>query len=644
MEPALQKLIDQLPASATELTEDNIAKIHEYLPVPTDFQILWADILSFNGYPAGIVLTDKALVVKATKNEVKQANGHIKAQNKEDKAKSPLLGSIYRIIPWEYFSPEDYKVELLAEGKEEKRYVIKTSETALAQFSSEALYHLFSDYRNMAEEQRRLAESIIENSTHSAISSINLEGTIFNATWGADNATSGHGFYAEEAGTILDKLNGEQSTVVGYDNAKNGPDKVVNAAPVQCKYYGTATRSVNACFRTNPNTGVKEFRYYDLSDAPMKIEVPADQYSGAIETMKTRIAEGTVKGVSDPNAAYDIIRKGKLSYTQARNMAKAGNIDSLKFDAATGAVTCLSALGVSSVVTFAQVLWHSKDPKLAARYALVAGLRVYGLSFAGSIIASQISRTGATNALKPLAAEISTTLSPKIVQSIVNSFRTIAGKNAIYGTAAQKYFAKILGSNLITEGIMLAVFAIPDTYKRISGKVSTAQYTKNMTSLVLSFFGTVAGTAATGAALGKFAGDIIPVKAFKPIAMVGGLVAGGIAGAITKAVGDLLHEDDAIITTRMFNAVLISMALDHLLSDEEQEAVIKQLNEESKALEELQKNLFKSKSQEADIRAFLQPKIDAAIKDRKEVTAEDEIQLHANIDDLIIKGELTDEL
>ena len=131
---------------------------------------------------------------------------------------------------------------------------------------------------------------------------------------------------------------GEQSTVVGRDNAKNGPDKIVNSAPIQCKYYKTAYSSVSACFKKNPDTGVKEFRYFDLSGEAMGIEVPADQYSQAIEYMKTRIRDGQVPGVTDPNAAYGIVRKGKLTYNQALNLAKAGTVESITFDAATGAV------------------------------------------------------------------------------------------------------------------------------------------------------------------------------------------------------------------------------------------------------------------------------------------------------------------
>ena len=248
-------------------------------------------------------------------------------------------------------------------------------------------------YKNLVIEQRELAEATVENSTFSAINSVNIEGAMFNAAYGADQTKTGHGIYAEEAGTILDRPAGEQSTVVGRDNAKNGPDKIVNASPIQCKYCKTAYATVNSCFKSDSVTGAKTFRYYDLAGNAMKIEVPADQYSQAIEYMKTRISNGQVPGASDPNMAYDIIRKGKLTYNQALNLAKAGTIESITFDVATGAVTCLSAFGISSVAAFAQVFWVTKDYKKAAKSALYTGIQVYGLAFAGGIIASQISRT-----------------------------------------------------------------------------------------------------------------------------------------------------------------------------------------------------------------------------------------------------------
>ena len=40
--------------------------------------------------------------------------------------------------------------------------------------------------------------------------------------------------------------------------------------------------------------------------------------------MKEKILSGNVPGVKDSNQAYEIIRKGKLKYIQAQNLAKSG--------------------------------------------------------------------------------------------------------------------------------------------------------------------------------------------------------------------------------------------------------------------------------------------------------------------------------
>lgn len=433
---------------------------------------------------------------------------------------------------------------------------------------------------------------------------------------------------------------GEQATVVGRDNAKNGPDKIVDASPIQCKYCKTAYSSVNSCFENDSTTGTKTFRYYDLSGNAMKIEVPADQYTQAIEYMKTRISNGQVPGVTDPNMAYDIIRKGKLTYNQALNLAKAGTIESITFDVATGAVTCLSAFGISAVVAFAQVFWVTKDYKKAAKSALYTGIQVYGLAFAGGIIASQISRTSLAASLNPLATEISKSLSPQLVQEIINAFRALAGKKAIYGAAAQKSFAKFLGSTAITQGIMFFVFTLPDTYKAISGKISGSQYWKNMTSLVASFMCSIAATTAAGAALGKTIGEKVNKKVGSAIGLVAGVVGGALGGTTVKAIGNLLHEDDAIITARLFNAVLLNQFIDYMLTPEEQDLIIAMLDSEEEELRDLQQSLLKSDQQERDIVNYLEPKMCKIIKKRHVIGADEETEMGSSISSIVLEGGL----
>ena len=71
MDEILRELIAALPTSPTVLDKSNIGKIHRYIPVPTDYKILWADIGSFGGYPAGVVITDRAMIAKASREETK---------------------------------------------------------------------------------------------------------------------------------------------------------------------------------------------------------------------------------------------------------------------------------------------------------------------------------------------------------------------------------------------------------------------------------------------------------------------------------------------------------------------------------------------------------------------------------------------
>ena len=640
MNDIIKELIAMLPKSPTSLDEATVEKIHRYIPVPTDYKILWADIGSLGGYPAGIVITDHAIIVKASRKEVKNNNIQIREkQKKSDKEKDKVSKVLYQIIPWEYFSPEDYDVIMENANKGKITYVLKAGGTELAHFSSEGLYGMLTAYKKKTIEERGAAEA-----TFSAVNTINVESVMFNAAYGADQAKTGHGIYAEEAGSILDRFYGEKSTVVGRDNAKNGPDKIVDSSPIQCKYCKQAYRSVDACFKKNPQTGTKSFRYYDLNGNAMKVEVPSDQYSQAIEYMKTRIKDGQVPGVSNPDAAYDIIRKGKLTYNQALNLAKAGTIESISFDAYTGAVNCLSVFGISAIASFAQTYWVTKDYKKAAKSAVFTGLQVYGMAFAGGIIASQLSRTGLVTALNPLAIEISKSISPQMAKEIVNAFRTLAGKKAIYGVAAQKSFARFLGSTAITQGVMFIVFSIPDIFKVVDGKISGAQYWKNMTSLFASFAGSIVATTLTGAVIGKNLGDKVDEKVGSKIGMGMGMIGGFVFGTTAKAIGNFMHEDDAVVTVRMFNAILNKQFMDNMLTSEEQDIVINALNDDEKQLRRLQQNLLKSKTQEADIIKYLEPKIKDAVKGRKNVDSMIEQEMEENMKSIVLKGELAYDL
>ncbi|HGY7343015.1 TPA: hypothetical protein ACNTQ1_004104, partial [Escherichia coli] len=64
---------------------------------------------------------------------------------------------------------------------------------------------------------------------------------------------------------------------------------LVSGTEIQTKYCSTAARSVGAAF--DGQNG--QYRYMG-NNGPMQLEVPRDQYAGAVETMRNKIREGKV--------------------------------------------------------------------------------------------------------------------------------------------------------------------------------------------------------------------------------------------------------------------------------------------------------------------------------------------------------------
>ena len=121
---------------------------------------------------------------------------------------------------------------------------------------------------------------------------------------------------------------------------------------------------------------------------PMKIEVPSDKYDEAVRAMEEKIKNGQVKVVSEPNEAKNIVKKGHFTYAQAKNIAKAGTVESLTYDAVNGTIIASSAFGVTAMITFATSMWNGEDFEDAIKIATYSGLKVGGTAFITSILAA----------------------------------------------------------------------------------------------------------------------------------------------------------------------------------------------------------------------------------------------------------------
>lgn len=186
-----------------------------------------------------------------------------------------------------------------------------------------------------------------------------------------------------------------------------------------------------------------------------------------------------------------------------------------------------------------------------------------------------------------------------------------------------KQLAKILRSNVVTSAITFVVFSVPDTYNIFRRRISTAQYTKNMLSLIGSMAAAGGGTlgasllatkicAATGTAIAPGVGTAIGI--------VGGLVGGIIGGVAVKAAGDAIKEDDTVVLSRLFNAVLINLVYEYMLSESEIDVVVEKLDKvKQKDFRNLYKDTLASKEQEKVMDDFLRHYFEEVIRNRPKI-------------------------
>lgn len=599
-----QELLGSFQESPLPLTEAIAAKVKSAFPIPREQTVVWADA-EFDLRPSGIAMTEKGVYVKADADAF--------AVSGKEKRQSRLF-----YFEWEYFEPGSFA----SDG--ESNLALTVDEACRGQFISrcQALGSLEDDRTagidsEFATELATEDDTAVKAAAVAAAATINSNGEVFVEQRAAVNNPAGHGELAEEANSIIDRLQGHQAEILGRDNAKNGPDRSVDGVLIQTKYYKTARGSLEACFDPSSH----QYRYLAEDRTPMQLEVPKDQYEQVLRGFEKKISQGKVPGVSDPRDAEKIVRKGKLTYDQAVNLAKPGTADSLKYDAATGAVTCSCAFGLSFLATTFMAYRETRDINGAVQAGIAAGVQVFGLSFAQHMVVSQLSRTGLSNALMAPSQAVVGKLGFKASATIVNGLRALTGKTAISGAAASKQLAKMLRGNAISAAVTLAVFSVPETYKLFQGKASGAQYAQNMACLATSVAGGIAGAAAAGVAaakVGAAVGTAVSPGMGTIVGLAGGMVGGTVGTAAAGVVGGILFEGDSASFGRYFNATVSCMAVEYLLDGREMDELLAVLDgvkpEEFKALME---ETLPSQFQEAKVRAFLVPMFDEIVSRRE---------------------------
>ena len=381
------------------------------------------------------------------------------------------------------------------------------------------------------------------------------------------NTPRGHGFAAERANHLYDLLNGKDAAIVGDDNTKNGADRMVDGVNIQSKYCNTGSKCIHECFENG------RYRYYNADGSPMQVEVPSDKYDDAVKAMAERIKKGQVPGVTDPAKAKDIVRKGNFTYEQAKNIAKAGTVESITFDSVNGAIISAYAFGLSAALTFAVSMWKGDSSEESLKAAAAAGLKVGGTTFLTAVLTGQLQKSALNGAFRVSSDAIVNMIGPKASQFLVNAFRT--GKN-IYGAAAMKSASKLLRGNIVTAAASVVVLSAFDVANIFRGRISGAQLFKNITNTTATVAGGTAGWVG-GASAGAALGSVVPVIGTAVGGFVGGVLGsflgGSAANSVSSAVMDEFIEDDAKEMVAIIEDVFKDMAVNYLISESEAEEI-----------------------------------------------------------------------
>lgn len=459
---------------------------------------------------------------------------------------------------------------------------------------------------DLCKETEQICENIHEQPYKEFLSSAATSGLIVMAgahAWSENQKVfatggQGHGFAAENANDRIDRIKGKDAKILGGDNAKDGADRSVNGKLYQDKYCATGQRSVNAAFNGDGN-----YRYVNPDGTPMQLEVPKDQYDNAVESFAKKIEEGKVPGVTDPDKAKDIIRKGHITYQQSVNITKFGTIESLAYDFQEGIVTGLSSAGISFCITAVIHFANTHDKKKTLQ---TAGLQ------AGQSFAKTMAVYVSTQQLHRLEA-VQKTLKSVDISNLPKSIRNVLSDGL--GETSKNGINKALRGTIVTSAALVAVSTGPDLVKLARGRISSAQVFKNITTTSSSIAGGTIGSIAVVAAMTACA------TPFGPAALVAGRVAGGIVGGsltsliANKITGELI-EDDSQKMLEIIKVQIEYLTLLFMLTTEEQENLTRNL-QSVLSQEMLEKMFAEQENRNAFANLCLKPLFVGIVKQRE---------------------------
>lgn len=553
----VKKFLIKLGPSITELTPKTIKKLRTDFPIPKEHDIIWANC-TFNRICSGVVFTQKGIFIK----------NNILDENRK------IIDVSFHFWRYEYIESPFFELnteDILKKDLDE--IIVNYSNIAYENQMKEELEYIGNFIYNNYFVYKEKLDEFIESDARFIAKHKNQVNTR-------------HGFYAEKYNNTNDIRNGLNAEIIGNLNEKDGADRKIKkffkTTKIQTKCYKTYKDTIDALFDDNNN-----FRYFDKNNKLMISEIPRDQFDDAVnylscimlgiekcDKLKNRdikiidfkkfnnkidkyifhsdiqktvdavnvnlskelndkeLAELNKQLENVKKQAEKMLIKMDCDYKQYVNMAKAGNIDSLKFDAKNAAVVFTSVFPKTLVLNIANNYRNCDSIK-----------EIFQTSF---VSAGQSSVTAFTK------------------QVLVSQF---------YKTNLPKFFhieeSKQFKNSPVDCLFTIATLSIPNIVETFRKNITYGQLMKNTLVLTGSVVGGVVGAKIGGTIgrrflwiIGEFFGAII-----------GGLIGQKQGAKIAKNKADEYREDDIVIFSRLYYAYVEMLVVDYVMDEKE----IKQL-------------------------------------------------------------------
>lgn len=322
------------------------------------------------------------------------------------------------------------------------------------------------------------------------------------------------------------------------------------------EYRKTGKECINRCFDEDG-----KWKYCDLNDHLVMIEVPSDKYDEALEVMERKISDNCIPGIREGTTAESIVKKGLITYRQAENIATCGAIDSLSYTFCDGISFSDCEMGMSATVAYAMSLWSGLDEKSSMQNAIPILVKIFGVDWASEIIAVNVTSDVSRGKFTPKTDD----LLKKVGYSAASRMTKSASKKLITSSAVA---SKAISTGVATGALTTAVMSTADMSRALNGKISSTQLIKNVSVKASGVTGGTIGWT-TGAYVGAAIGSVIPIAGTAAGGVIGGFVgsiyAKKVASKYTKKVLDGVIDDDSKIMLDILEKQFEIIVGDYLL-------------------------------------------------------------------------------